>query len=294
MINIAMLNKIKRLTISALVADDILMGILVLKGGNALDLVYDITNRGSIDIDFSIEKDFTDQEKKRLLNQISHLLVTEFSKENLFPFDIHFSDKPHKINDNVKSFWGGYRLEFKVIDKNKCDSLNGDWESIRRNALPIHTDHSPIFTVDISKYEYIGNKRAKDLEGAVVYVYSPEMLALEKLRALCQQVPLYKEIIFSMTPRSRARDFFDIYNLTQSFSIDYKTSENIELSKHIFDAKRVPLNFISLIIEQKEFHRQSWESVINTVSKKEDLKDYEFYFDFVLNQLGHLAQTPLG
>ena len=64
MTNIAMLNKIKRLTISALVADDILMGILVLKGGNALDLVYDITNRGSIDIDFSMEKDFTDQEKK--------------------------------------------------------------------------------------------------------------------------------------------------------------------------------------------------------------------------------------
>ncbi len=40
------------------------MGILVLKGGNALDLVYDISNRGSIDIDFSMESDFTEKEKK--------------------------------------------------------------------------------------------------------------------------------------------------------------------------------------------------------------------------------------
>lgn len=35
--------------------DDLLMQGLVLKGGNALQLAYDITNRGSIDIDFSME-----------------------------------------------------------------------------------------------------------------------------------------------------------------------------------------------------------------------------------------------
>ena len=55
MVNSELLKKIKRLTISALVSDDILMGILVLKGGNALDLAYDLSNRGSIDIDFQYE-----------------------------------------------------------------------------------------------------------------------------------------------------------------------------------------------------------------------------------------------
>ncbi|MBI1192768.1 MAG: hypothetical protein GC205_06280 [Bacteroidetes bacterium] len=48
------ISRLKKLVISALVADEDLMGILVLKGGNALDLAYNITNRGSIDIDFSI------------------------------------------------------------------------------------------------------------------------------------------------------------------------------------------------------------------------------------------------
>ncbi len=289
MTNLETLQRIKRLTISALVADEILMGILVLKGGNALDLAYDITNRGSIDIDFSMEKDFSEMEKSRLLSQISHLLNKEFAKENLVAFDINFFDRPQKINDAVKSFWGGYLLEFKVIHQNKYEALNGDPESIRRNAVPIHNDSSTKFTVDISKYEYVTDKRAKDIEGAVVYVYTPEMLALEKLRALCQQISKYKEVVFSMTPRSRARDFYDIYNLTESFSIDFKLAENIELCKHIFEAKHVPLDYISLLPEQREFHRQSWESVINTVNQKEYLNEFDVYFDYVMNIFKHLS-----
>ena len=50
-------HKIKLITNPALLSDDILLGIFVLKGGNALELVYEITNRGSIDIDFSMEGD---------------------------------------------------------------------------------------------------------------------------------------------------------------------------------------------------------------------------------------------
>ena len=60
------LEIIKRLAIVALVSDDQLMGIIVLKGGNALNIAYDISNRGSVDIDFSIESDFSEKEKMRL------------------------------------------------------------------------------------------------------------------------------------------------------------------------------------------------------------------------------------
>lgn len=49
------INEIKRCTLQAMMKDDLLMQGLVLKGGNALQLAYDITNRGSIDIDFSME-----------------------------------------------------------------------------------------------------------------------------------------------------------------------------------------------------------------------------------------------
>lgn len=289
MINYNLLQKIKRLTVSALVSDDILMGILVLKGGNALDLAYDLSNRGSIDIDFSMENDFTIEEKARIKNQAKSLLKQEFEKESLHVFDVNFSERPNKIDDEVKHFWGGYCLEFKLIEKEKYESLSGKIEDIRRNAILIADDYSTKFVVDISKYEYVGKKQPKDIEGAVVYVYSPEMLAIEKLRALCQQVADYKDVVLRMTFKSRARDFYDIHNLVTSFTIDFSLNENIELTNLIFEAKRVPLDYIKKLDAYREQHRQSWPSVIDTISQKENLKDFDFYFDFVLTAFKHLT-----
>ena len=60
------LDKIKKLTLRALMSDETLMHSLVLKGGNALHLVYEITNRGSIDIDFSVEREFTQVELQKM------------------------------------------------------------------------------------------------------------------------------------------------------------------------------------------------------------------------------------
>lgn len=289
MIDQSLLNRIKLLTISALVSDENLMGMLVLKGGNALDLAYDISFRGSIDIDFSIEGEFTEFEMGKIQFQISELLKYEFLKEGLAVFDIKLTEKPNIIHENVRSFWGGYLLEFKMIEYEKFQLMKGDQESLRRMALTIHQDNSTKFTVDISKYEYIADSRKKELEGAIVNVYSPEMLAIEKLRALCQQVPDYKEIIYSMTSKSRARDFYDIYNLTNAFSIDYSLPQNVELCQNIFKAKRVPLTFIKFIPKQREFHRQSWASLVDTVNQKEVLKEFDFYFDFVVKKFEHLV-----
>ncbi len=289
MVNLDLLQKIKRLTISALVADDILMGILVLKGGNALDLAYDISNRGSIDIDFSMEKDFTEEEKGRIGNQVSSLLKNEFIKVGLSVFDVKFYEKPNKIEDAVKSFWGGYCLEFKTIAIEKQEALGEDLDQLRRNAIVIASNNSTKFEVDISKYEYVGKKRPKDIEGATVYVYSPEMLAIEKLRALCQQVAEYKDVVLHMTPKSRARDFYDIYNLSQAFDLDFASGENLELTKHIFEAKRVPLSYIKKLEDYREHHWQSWESVLGTISQKEHPKDFDFYFNFVIEKFKHLT-----
>lgn len=120
-------------------------------------------------------------------------------------------------------------------------------------------------------------------------MYSPEMIVLEKLRALCQQVPEYRDIVKNMTSKSRARDFYDIYNLMQHFKIDFKAKKNIELAHDIFAAKKVPLHFILKINAQKELHRASWESVIQTINQQEELKDFDFYYDFVEEQFSHLG-----
>src|ERR1700744_2318910 len=158
------IDKVKRMTISALLADEVLMALLVLKGGNAIDIAYDLSNRGSVDIDFSMENDFTEAEKKRIVNQSADLLNTEFNREGLVVFDVRFRERPEVVRDEVKMFWGGYVLDFKTIEQEKYDAFGGDPEMIRRNAIALAGGNSSTrFEVDISKYEYVGDKRARDL-----------------------------------------------------------------------------------------------------------------------------------
>jgi len=56
---------VRRLAIVALFSDDQLFEQIVLKGGNALRLVYGLSPRTSLDLDFSIEKDFGDVDDTR-------------------------------------------------------------------------------------------------------------------------------------------------------------------------------------------------------------------------------------
>jgi hypothetical protein len=276
------LEKVKRLTIIALLADELLMALLVLKGGNAIDIAYDLSSRGSIDIDFSMDRDFTAAELNRVRNQAAGLLNAEFNKENLHVFDVNLWERPQIIKDEVKTFWGGYNLQFKLIEDKKYQQFKDDLASLQRNALPVGGKGSTKFEVDISKYEYTSGKRRKDLDGLIIYVYSPEMLAIEKLRALCQQNPDYRNVVLSMTPKSRGRDFYDIHNLISSFSLELTDGENLILCKNIFEAKRVPLDYLSRLAEQYELHKQSWDSVRDTINQKENLRDFDFYFNFVV------------
>lgn len=287
-------DKLKRLAIAALVADESLLSILVLKGGNAIEIAYDLTSRGSIDIDFSIEGDFSELDRTRIERKITSLLKDEFQKEDLYVFDVKLNPRPEKIEEKVKSFWGGYLLEFKIIEKKRFDQLGGEIEAIRREALSLPSG-STKFTIDISKHEYVKGKRPVDLEGTVVYVYTPEMIVIEKLRALCQQVPEYREVIGSHRSKSRARDFLDIYNMVTSFTIDIMSDANLQLCRHIFASKHVPLSYIAAIKDMREFHRQSWESVLDTVSAKDKVEDFDFYFDYVCELFSKwAAYMPLG
>ena len=187
-----LLEKIKKLTLRALVGDEILMKGLVLKGGNALQMAYDITSRGSIDIDFSISNDFSESDKLHIHVRLEILLNIVFEKEGLKVFDVNFFEKP-KAN-KVKE-WKGYCIEFKTIELNKFNSMS--LEQSRITAIAVNPNNSTKFTVDISSYEYTDGKKLKEIDGAVMYVYTPEMILFEKIRALCQTIPEYQTIIKS-------------------------------------------------------------------------------------------------
>jgi predicted nucleotidyltransferase component of viral defense system len=266
-----MIDKFKKLTLKALMSDEKLMYGLVLKGGNALQLVYEITDRASMDIDFSIEGDFSELDIQRIDSILDVLLNEQFQTENFVVFDVKINEKP---KNSVVEIWKGYCIEFKITDSDKY--FPTDMDKTRRLAHKI-LDQSTKFTVDISSFEYVTTKRKVEIDGTVLYVYTPDMIVLEKLRALCQSIPEYKDIIPTARIKGRARDYYDIWNICQHYEINFNSDENLALIEDIFKAKRVPLEFLSLLDTHKDLQRENWTSVEDTLSVKS--KGFDFYFE---------------
>lgn len=287
--NHEIINTIKMLSIRALVSDRELLETLVLKGGNALELGYDVTTRASFDLDFSMEGDFTEVAIRNLRQRIETLLVEEFTKKGLVPFDITIIEKP---KENKVKIWKGYLLEFKVMHQSDFEKTP---EKLRPGrAIAVMPNNSTKFSIDISSYEYVETKTKVEKDGTIFYIYTPEMLILEKLRALCQCLPEYKDVIATAKEKGRARDFFDIYSLCQSFRFDPINEENLVLLSNIFHSKKVPLTFLPLLKEDHFIERQKadWPQVEATLNDKPE--PFEFYKSFLFEKIVNPIINELG
>jgi len=266
---------VRRIAITALFSDDVLFDKVVLKGGNALNLALGISERTSLDLDFSIENDFDNLED--IEKRISAALEKRFSAAGLVVFDFKFEKKPNVLREGVSPRWGGYMISFKLMERKKYQGLSGNIDAIRRDSLVIGPNQQRVFTIDLSKCEYVQGKQKVELDHYSVYVYSAEMIAIEKLRAICQQMPEYT---LNRTPSARARDFFDIDLIVSRTKVDLTSGDNLELARQIFAAKEVPTTLLAKIGDFREFHRPDWESV--RTSTRGTLQAFDGYFDFVV------------
>jgi predicted nucleotidyltransferase component of viral defense system len=272
-------GKIKRLTIIALASDDHLVESLVLKGGNAIAFFYEggdlNSSRASFDLDFAIE------EHKMGMAEISERIqktLTQTFKENGYEiYDYKFQSRPKVIPTSRQDFWGGYLVEFKLYESGKQIAMT-----------PLG---SPKFSIDLSKFEYTLSKVEQEIEGYKIYVYSAAMIVFEKIRALCQQLPEYGGIIGKDKFSPRARDFYDIVTILESIDLDINSNESKYLIEHIFSAKRVPLEFIYLLRDNLDFHRDNWKSVVATVPSLK-LEDFDLYAGKVFEMIQGLTFLP--
>lgn len=273
-------TEIRRRVIVAMFSDDVLFDRLVLKGGNALELIHRVLTRGSIDVDLSIDGEFTDVADTR--ERIFRALRREFESAGYVVFDETFAAVPPEAGENTRPWLSGYYAEFKLAERDLAESLGRDLEKLRRQAQTIDPQHRRKFRIELSRFEYCGGKIAADLDGRTIYVYTEEMCVLEKLRAICQQMPDYERA----HPTPRARDFYDIYATITRRGLDLSLPENLDLVRHIFDAKRVPLLLLARIGETREFHRPDWDAVKDAVHG--ETLGFDVYFDFVLEEVAEL------
>lgn len=282
-------ESIKTKIIVALFSDDFLMGRLVLKGGNAINIVYKMYNRASLDFDFSIEEDFTKEELQMVGTRIHNALEAEFKNNELVVFDYRFEPKPQNRQPQDTGFWGGYVAYFKLASFEDYQKYKNNPERMRKRALRIDKGGKQRVEIEISKYEYC-EREEKELDDYIVYVYPPALLALEKLRSICQQTEEYMDIVKKPGLKGRARDFFDIYYLCTVFDINLTSDNNRDKLKKVFEAKQVPLTTLVKIEKYKANHAVTFPAVMDTVSMKSKIHPFDFYYDFVVNIANNLAE----
>lgn len=268
------LEEVRRRVLIALFSDDMLMDELVLKGGNALALVYKIGSRASVDLDFSLQKAFADVDNAQA--RISNALKKEFSSVGYVVFDEQLKVKPATRREGLPDWWGGYAFEFKLAETALAEKFKEDREGLRRQSAELGPLNKRKFSIDISAHEFCEAKIERDLDDYVIYVYSLEMIVAEKMRAICQQMPAYE--FGNKTPR--ARDFYDIEQIVTVEKIDMTSAENLRIVAAIFDAKSVPMLWMDEIKEFKDFHLQDWPAVETSISRRPAA--FEYYFNFVV------------
>lgn len=291
------LEKIKKLAVTAMFSDDELMDQLVLKGGNAMALIHKLTSRESVDLDFSMRHDFPDG-PNAVQDRIERSLQRTFRPEGYEPFDFKMEKKPAEVSEDLAGFWGGYGVEFKLVSNAQFAALKDDLGKLRNAALSIGQGRK--FFIDISRFEYIADKEETYLDGFRIYVYSPLMIACEKLRAICQQMNEYAPVVRrdNRPGSQRARDFIDIHVLIESLGLDMLSPKALDMTREMFALKHVELDWLANIDNYREFHRQGFPSVQATVSRSFDLQEFDFYVNYVVKLANDVlaaarAETPV-
>lgn len=228
--------------------------------------------------------ELTKKEVESITKKLEDVLKITFKQSGYIVFDFKFEEVPKKISQELKAYWGGYRINFKIIDVETFETYNDNIDTLRRRAFVVGPEQRKIFKIDISKFEYCEKKIRKSINDYNLYVYSPEMIIFEKVRAVCQQTKEYKKIVPTMTISPRSRDFYDIHLLINTFPIEIKKKENQDVMKKIFESKKVPLDILKKIPMYRDFHAQDYPSVEATVNTTEKLKSFDFYFDFFLDK----------
>lgn len=282
---------VRKRTIIAIAADDFLMERLVFKGGNALAYIYGITARASYDLDFSIQGDFDSIDELR--DAVKRTLLSTFQEDSLVPFDIQVEPRPTVVSDELREFWGGYSVEFKLIGTSSFNQYQGDIGKLRNHAVMIGPEGGKRFEIDISRFEYCGHRRIVMFNDYELYAYSTESIICEKLRAICQQMPEYNEVVKrNRQIQGRSGDFLDICAILDRFPFDIEASDFRGLLCETFKAKRVPLGLLRRISETYSVQESDFVRVLATVRSSENLQSFQTYFNRVVEFCSRLE--PLG
>jgi len=281
------IEEIIKTALVAIYSENILSETLYLKGGQALRVAHNLRSRFSGDTDFSIKESVGEGEA--FFRLLRDTLYNFYYSNGLFLFDFQFTRRPKFRDETVPDFWGGWQVEFKLIEKEKM-TLN--LEDLRRQAIVPKGMESSKIKLDVSEYEYCGSIEKIKVGFVSVKTYSKVLIILEKIRAIAQQHPKYS---YKGHSSNRARDYYDIERVYQKIIEENKKEKFLlEAATHlkfVFDAKKVSLELLDGIFDDSfvALQKKSWASVKATVFGKVD--DFEYYNETLKNIIREIKKS---
>lgn len=256
-------------SVLAVFRDPILARSLVLKGGSALRMLDHQRSRLSIDADFSIQGSIAAGPTYFL--RIERALKRRFKPLGYHLLDFRHTPRPRQPKPELPRWWKGWLCEFKLVATEFSDL---PLEAQRRRALIPEGANSSIVEIEISEHEYCGAERKKTIRGVVVHGYTRELLAMEKLRAICQQHPDYQ----FRSSKNRARDFYDIYTLCSKLDEGFVRRCRKHLPA-VFAAKDVPLDLLKALWDEDflAVQRRGFAQVVDSTTGP--LLDFDIYVE---------------
>lgn len=174
---------------------------LIFKGAQVLRRRLDGFRRGSVDIDatqrrpLSEELGSKDAVEAFLSKQFSTAVRTYFDAQAPVRFElVGVTVKPRPRGDHPRG-WGGYEVRIRL-----------------RDALRPEVSQFPALGVDLAAAERLMHSSVEDLDvrGHRVDAYSVTRMAGEKLRAILQSLPAYREKLGVPRRAVRVKDVYDV------------------------------------------------------------------------------------
>ncbi|MCI3149675.1 hypothetical protein C5137_26575 [Bacillus cereus] len=296
------IQKFQNLSLYAILSSDIFTDKTVLTGGSVLNLVYNVHNRVSVDLDLSLESPILPHEYVRLETELDYNFDKIFSKEKYKILNSRLEIRSLNLHNkfsfenlfNPKEIL--YKYTFQLMDLHeyqKICNFTGSTKEQRearcKDNIITLPNKKNVFEIDFKWEGPIIEKQEYEINNYTLKAPSPFILLCKKMIGILAHSPHIGD-----TPekfkRARAQDFFDIHSLIASKMIhlqDLIQLNNLKLLQAMLTEKKIETSSLKDLKKLREFHQSNFADSVRNMSLI-PLKSFEYYFDFIIHIIDYM------
>lgn len=267
-----------------------------------MNLVYNVHNRVSVDLDLSLESPILPHEYVRLETELDHNFDETFSKEKYKVLNSRLEIRSLNLHNkfssenlfNPKEIL--YKYAFQLMDLHEYEEIYNppgrtkkQKEARCRESIIELPNKKNFFEIDFKWEGPIIEKQEYEINTYTLEVPSPFVLLCKKMIGILAHSPN-----IGNTPekfkRARSQDFFDIHSLIDSQMIhlqDLIQPNKLNIFQTMLTEKNIETSSLKDLKKHYEFHQSNFADSVRNMSLF-PLKSFNYYFDFIIHLIDYM------